>query len=78
MYDMKTKGLKQFGFMALIKNKILIGTRKDFLKKMGHEKNINLYFMGNACKHVMTYAKNVTRQMTVRGDLIAARICLSG
>ncbi len=61
-----------------MKNKSEVRNRIEFFKKMGHGKNMNTDFVGNACKHVMMCAKFLMTQKAVGAGLITKRTCLSG
>ncbi len=44
--------------------------RIDFLKKMGHEKKMNVDFKGNICKYVMMNGKKLKTPTRVRVRLV--------
>ncbi len=48
--------------MAYIKNELPIENRIDFVKKIGHGKNMNVDFMGDVCKYVMINMINATHK----------------
>ncbi len=73
----KTNRLQQHGVMANIKNTLSRENRKDFWKKTGHQKNINVDFIGSICKQMITYAKHMITQTRVGIGLIVKQICLS-
>ncbi len=67
---MKSTGLRQQIVMTQLKKKLRRRHRKDFLKKMGHVRNVNIIFMENICNNVMIYSKNSMQPTRVSVVLI--------
>ncbi len=58
----------------IIKNKLPHGSTTDFVRKIAHQKNMNVDFMENICKYVMIKDKNWNTQMQVTIALVVKRI----
>ncbi len=46
--------------MTYTKNKLAIENRIDYFRKIAHEKNVNVDFMDNVCRHVMENMMSAT------------------
>ncbi len=76
-YDMKSNRLRRHDVMVPIENQLPMGNRIDFVKKMAHEKNMNIDFMEDTCKYVMINHYKCNTQMRVGICLITEMICWS-